>query len=190
MCALSAPTEKIVAPNPDRPSAFSQRVGDVLSRSVVRMRLLVEADRKRATCPETGWSLQGSRGERDDRCRQLLRRPKGQARLRVGPSWQATRARRAGVAGDQGNGAEIEPAGALAATDLAPNRDDRRPLHFSLRLRALSAEWTPALYLAVPDPKQECTVEPKIPRRIPWQQHRGENTLFVGCWVKGRPDEH
>jgi hypothetical protein len=46
---FSAPTEKIVAPNPDRPSAFSQRVGDVLGRSVVRMYLLVETDRKKAT---------------------------------------------------------------------------------------------------------------------------------------------
>jgi hypothetical protein len=49
MRPLPAPTEKIVAPNPDRPSAFSQRVGDVLSRSVVRMRLLVETDQKKAT---------------------------------------------------------------------------------------------------------------------------------------------
>ena len=32
------------------------------------------------------------------------------------------------------------------------NRDRRRPLYFSQRLRALSAEWTPALYLAVPVP--------------------------------------
>ena len=39
---------------------------------------------------------------------------------------------------------------ALAGPDLGPNRDRRCPLHFSQRLRALSAEWTPALYLAVP----------------------------------------
>ena len=32
------------------------------------------------------------------------------------------------------------------------NRDRRHPLHFSQRLQALSAEWTPALYLAVPFP--------------------------------------
>jgi len=61
--------------------------------------------------------------------------------------------RRPGLLAAADTGGTVEPATReIGSGDRRgrSNRDRRHPLHFSQRLQALSAEWTPALYLAVP----------------------------------------
>jgi len=63
--------------------------------------------------------------------------------------------RRPGLLAAADTGGTVEPATReIGSGDRRgrSNRDRRHPLHFSQRLQALSAEWTPALYLAVPIP--------------------------------------
>jgi hypothetical protein len=52
------------------------------------------------------------------------------------------------LAAQRTNGKSNQPA--ASPDNRGWNGDPWRPLYFSQRLRALSAEWTPALYLAVP----------------------------------------
>lgn len=98
--------------------------------------------------------------------------PGARPRSKVGVPCKS--ARHAGQLGQRGSrllgphraDGKVEPAAreiGSGARQGRSNRDRCHPLHFSQRLRAFSAEWTPALYLAVPVP----VLSPVPARSIP-----------------------